>query len=75
MYTSTKKLLVDFMEESGSRIRAGKRRAVLDVWSGWLAALLNLDGRFEEPSVLPQSGGRYLLYSYREGVPATMRTQ
>lgn len=55
-----KMIQVDFMEEDGDRVWAGKMRTALDVWLGWLPAVLNLDARYEKPSLLPQSGGRYL---------------
>lgn len=60
-YTSAKKLLIDFMEEDGSCLGTGKKRAGLDLWRGWLAALLHLDTRNEKPFVRAQFGERYLL--------------
>lgn len=56
-YTSTKKLLIDFVEEYGRQFLAGKKRPTLDVWLGWLAVLLNLNARYAEPSVVLKLGG------------------
>lgn len=55
-YMITKNLLLDFMQDHDDRAWAGRRRVALDTWLRLLAALLSMDGGYEDPVVLPQSG-------------------
>lgn len=52
-YTSTVPLLMSHMEDEGSRVWTRRRRAVLDVWLGWLAALLKFGLWWKIPFVVP----------------------
>lgn len=52
---------MDFTEDNGSRAWAEWKIAALDVWLERTAVLLNLEAGNEDPSVLSQIDGRYLL--------------
>lgn len=60
-YLLTKKQLLDFIEDDDYLVWAGQKRAALDEWLGWLATLLSVACGNNEPSVLLQSCGTYLL--------------
>lgn len=59
-YTTTWSFLMQYMESSEERRVLAKHRALLDVWLGWLGALLNLDKNGTEPVTMPSTGGRFL---------------
>lgn len=60
-YTSITDLQFDHMEDDSNRVWPGRRKAALDIWLGWQAAIQSLNDRCEELSRLLQSDGRYLL--------------
>jgi len=60
-YSSTPWLTSSHLEDSGERIPVAVRRAYLDVWVGWLLALMNLDNYGTWPCIMPRSGGRFLV--------------
>lgn len=45
-YSSTRRLLQKHFEDNSSRIWFAIRRALLDVYLGWTARLLDLDGTY-----------------------------
>ena len=60
-YTSTTRLLMDYCERRERNVKYSERRAAMDVWIGWVVALLNLDHDVYFKSWLPGTGGRLLL--------------
>lgn len=42
-YSSTKEMLLECMKGDSGLVWSAKRSALLDVWIGWIGALLNLD--------------------------------
>lgn len=42
------RLLQDYLKEDFARVRVAKKRALLDVWLWWLAALLTQDGIYDD---------------------------
>jgi len=55
------KLVMSHMESNPDNVWAARRRALQDVWTGWLCALLNVDKDGTVGYVLPLSGGRFLI--------------
>lgn len=66
-FSSTEKLLEDKLGNSDENNWFAPRRSALDVWIGWLLALLNLDSDGERGAQVPRTGGRFLLTG--EGCP------
>lgn len=58
--TSTMELLSEYMEAVSGRVCSTSRRAELEVWLGWIFALLYLDSAKEQKVWLPYSKGRFL---------------
>lgn len=68
-YTSTKTLLVDYMERPGS-LEDCHYRAPLDSWSKWIAAAVHLDKTFRQKLLIPKTGGYRSLagtFCYKQG--------
>lgn len=61
MYMSTKMLLDAYLVRNGDWVWTRRKRAALDVWQGWLVALLSLEHGCEEVPRLLNSGKRYWL--------------
>lgn len=61
LYASRQDLLMKYLESNVSQVWAAGTRAAMEVWLGWLAAVLNLDRNFVVPCSLPEIGGRLLL--------------
>ena len=60
-YSSTRKLLMDEVEQDANKVWAAVSRASLDVWIGQLVALLQLSSDGGEKLFIPKTGGRLLL--------------
>ena len=58
---SVRRFVMEHLESHKDRVWAARRRALQDVWSGWLCALLNLDDNGKYRLHLPATGGRYLI--------------
>lgn len=60
-YTSPMGRLQDYLEENGAGVWSIKRWALLYVWLVWIAALLNLDGEYEDKLGMSRSGVQIML--------------
>lgn len=59
-FTTTNEFLTRHLESTPELLWTSVRRAALDLWIGWLLALMDLDHNGEWPSFFPCSGGRFL---------------
>lgn len=58
-FASTNKLLSEELEQSRERVLAAKRQAVLEIWIGLIAKLLNVDCNNRFKTCILAKGGWY----------------
>lgn len=59
--TQRRKLVVEFVENTGEIVWASETRAALELWLGWLASLLSLEKTERRSCSFPSTGKRLLL--------------
>lgn len=60
-YLSTKELLLDYTEKDSKPVYSAKRKAELDVWQGWIGAMVNLDCTKRDQVWIQNSQSRFLV--------------
>ena len=60
-YSFTRKLMENTFGTSRDYVPIAERRAELDLWTGWLCALLDIDNHCTWRSEIPNGGGRFLM--------------
>lgn len=67
-YKSTTLLLQECFEKDSARLWDAKRRVLLEIFLGWIAALLNLGGAYDEMLCMSSFEGQFL-HTGKQGAP------